>query len=1492
MSKRTKILLIAGIAVVVIVAAVLLGLLLPGGNSNAADGPVAIGGDMTYTVEVKNANGQPLAGVGVYIYEDQTMSELVWYDTTGEDGKMSFTNAVADTYVAVLSDVPTGYAAEDFYPITGELTQIVLKTGVVDAESMQNVTLSLGDLMMDFTIVDTDGVEHTLSELLKTKRAVVLNFWYIECKPCNLEFPYMQEAYEKYSDVIEILAMNPLNTDEAAIAAFKEEMGLTFPMAMVDEAWAQLMKLTAYPTTVIIDRYGNISLVHTGMIDNTDTFEQVFAYFTADDYEPITIESIDDIVTKEVGSEDNPELKGGDRNFNITVGAGETYYFELFKLTTKIYMTVEGEGSFVVNYNGKDYKSSDGSVTITIKPEGPSVPVPITVTNKSDTEQTYEVTLGSPKGSYGNPYTLKLGEFTAKTKAGDEQGTYYVYTATKSGTMTVKCLSSSVKKYGFFLYNLDSYAMRNTDEDGRTDEDGYVYVSVQVKKGQKIQFNVAVARDDNNNIAAGTFKFLATFEEGTGEEEGKVELPQTTYSVTATDETGAPLSGVTVYFKGSLSYTPPVEETTTVSDDTVAEDDTAGEGTTEEPVIYTQEIDQYVTTGEDGVASVTGLPGTVNATVRIPDGYRLETTQYTLTEEAPAVTVQLTRIVYKDYTVTVTYPNGDPVADSLVIVGSGVGFTDEDGKVAFHLEEDTYSARVLKVPDRYVVAQDSYPFAGALGVTVALDYAEGADASNPIVVDGAITFTTSALAAGESEYYAVYGVGGTTLKIQDADAKVIIGGVEYTPDEEGLLAVEIGEEAPVAITVVNNGAAEKAFTARFSGFSLGSVQNPATIRNIKKFNVSIPAGAQGGYYSTWTSTDGDGTLTLTTSSACDVIVTSGEETAKMSDSEGGNTLTIRFAKDVPVLIQCIADPEADGTYPALRASFTGIMVLDTGVTYSVTVVDESEAAQSGVKVQFMQEGTVVKTAITGDSGVASAVLTAGSYTVAFADSSIICDTSAVILTEEAPAVTLTVSREEDPVADGMTRYSVSVEDYKGNSIGDVLVLFSQDGATGGYSEIGEDGGNATIDLKSGSYDITLYFLGDTKYYYEETTAKVTESDPKVKIKVAEAPASAGEDHYYFGTLTSVAVGGTYVVAQTDALTFYSFYPTEQGVYYISATDPNAVLTYWGQSAYVSGDLSSTLEDYTPQGFSVSVNTNALGRNIVIGVTGTKDTLLNIVRTGDAVEDAEYETYVPKTTPTQYTVSGKKTFTKVDLTASTDTYKLVLNEADGYYHIGSANGPVMYIQVTFNNEDPDSPITPSYIHLYDMVGGVSNTGTGFKCVYTDTEGNKHYEDYTQAMLDFGACADPTYGVYPLTEDLAYILQMGGAHKGWWNPDDLNNCLFKNDAGELDTSINLEIAWLFAGCYIDDGSVVKRSVEIETPVEEEVPAEETPVEEEIPAGETPAEEETPVEEEIPAEGEAPAEEIPAEGETPVEEEAPPEEEAPAEEQTPTEEEAPQE
>lgn len=140
----------------------------------------------------------------------------------------------------------------------------------------------VGDVFADLTVTATDGNTYTISELLEEKEIVVLNFWYINCGPCQMEFPYLQEAYEQYSDRIEVLAVNTVDGTDEEIAAFAEKYELTFPMAKLGSEWDGYVALTGYPTTIIIDGDGTVAYMHTGMFTSTEEFVQVFEKYLAE----------------------------------------------------------------------------------------------------------------------------------------------------------------------------------------------------------------------------------------------------------------------------------------------------------------------------------------------------------------------------------------------------------------------------------------------------------------------------------------------------------------------------------------------------------------------------------------------------------------------------------------------------------------------------------------------------------------------------------------------------------------------------------------------------------------------------------------------------------------------------------------------------------------------------------------------------------------------------------------------------------------------------------------------------------------------------------------------------------------------------------------------------------------------------------------------------------------------------------------------------------
>ena len=245
----------------------------------------ALAGNGTYVVSVKTAGGMPMAGLNVYVYADSSKKDLLASKQLDENGKAVIQLEQGGNYAVEVTGAPKGYKVESSYSFKDNVATIVLTSAVITGEDITTAQLKLGDVMYDFSVTTPDGKKYTLSEVLKEKKVVLLNFWYTTCGPCASEVPYMEEAYKQYKDKGEIIAVNNHPTDNnTSIQNFKDQYQLSFPMAQAPAAWSNTFSIQGYPTTFVIDRYGVICLVEVGGITSKRPFISMFEHFTADDY--------------------------------------------------------------------------------------------------------------------------------------------------------------------------------------------------------------------------------------------------------------------------------------------------------------------------------------------------------------------------------------------------------------------------------------------------------------------------------------------------------------------------------------------------------------------------------------------------------------------------------------------------------------------------------------------------------------------------------------------------------------------------------------------------------------------------------------------------------------------------------------------------------------------------------------------------------------------------------------------------------------------------------------------------------------------------------------------------------------------------------------------------------------------------------------------------------------------------------------------------------
>ncbi|MBR5472385.1 MAG: redoxin domain-containing protein, partial [Clostridia bacterium] len=294
-SKKLLFIIIASVLAVAIVASSIFVISKFVGNDDQSDRPQ---GDTLYTVNIKTAGKMAMSGIDVYVYTDDSLDDMLDYTKTNDKGKATFNLDKNDDYAIVLSGVPKGYDVEKSYKFDGVTKDIVLKSSLITDEDISTATLGIGDVMYDFTVMKPDGTEIKLSEVLKSKKLVVLNFWYTTCSWCLEEFPLMDELYKEYSEDIEIIALNPME-DNNAVDSFQKQYGYSFSMASCPSSWANTFGVSGYPTSVFIDQYGLICVVESGAITSKRPWVCAFDHFTADPYKQKVCEGgIGDLLTQ------------------------------------------------------------------------------------------------------------------------------------------------------------------------------------------------------------------------------------------------------------------------------------------------------------------------------------------------------------------------------------------------------------------------------------------------------------------------------------------------------------------------------------------------------------------------------------------------------------------------------------------------------------------------------------------------------------------------------------------------------------------------------------------------------------------------------------------------------------------------------------------------------------------------------------------------------------------------------------------------------------------------------------------------------------------------------------------------------------------------------------------------------------------------------------------------------------------------------------------
>jgi len=137
-----------------------------------------------------------------------------------------------------------------------------------------NSNPTIGSVAPDFKLQTLSEEEVRLNRFRGSP--VLINFWATWCQPCQIEMPYIQDRFDRYSPDLVVLAVN-FDEPVSSVQEFVEEQKLTIDVLLDPGGRVQeLYQIRGYPTTYFVDAEGIIRIIHIGFM----TEDQLDEYLT------------------------------------------------------------------------------------------------------------------------------------------------------------------------------------------------------------------------------------------------------------------------------------------------------------------------------------------------------------------------------------------------------------------------------------------------------------------------------------------------------------------------------------------------------------------------------------------------------------------------------------------------------------------------------------------------------------------------------------------------------------------------------------------------------------------------------------------------------------------------------------------------------------------------------------------------------------------------------------------------------------------------------------------------------------------------------------------------------------------------------------------------------------------------------------------------------------------------------------------------------------
>lgn len=90
-------------------------------------------------------------------------------------------------------------------------------------------------------------------------KVVVLNFWFVACKPCIEEIPELNEVYDRFKSNKDVVFASITFEKLDDVKSFLKKHPISYPVVSDANNLIQLFQVSGFPTNLVIDKNGNYS---------------------------------------------------------------------------------------------------------------------------------------------------------------------------------------------------------------------------------------------------------------------------------------------------------------------------------------------------------------------------------------------------------------------------------------------------------------------------------------------------------------------------------------------------------------------------------------------------------------------------------------------------------------------------------------------------------------------------------------------------------------------------------------------------------------------------------------------------------------------------------------------------------------------------------------------------------------------------------------------------------------------------------------------------------------------------------------------------------------------------------------------------------------------------------------------------------------------------------------------------------------------------------